>query len=828
MSDGLLETCFPERRDGWLLLAVVAVMWLSTPWLGVWEPWEADQANVADLIAQDQTWLQVRLPTGKADASRHVAELPFGYWPVLASTTVLGGTTEMALRLPGLALGLCVVLLLFGTTRKLYGRLPAWFTVLGLLTMPLFSYHARLALGAGVTTALITLSSLAFLRAVTEQKAGWWPWVAWFFAGAAGLCGGVPALAVPLLVGAAASWTRSLAEQDPAEAWRRTFPLAPLSITLVVVGLGWWRASVYMPEGAGLEQLLLWTDPLGGAGSAAKRPTFEGFVHQIGFGLFPLGALVPLAFADLLWHPEREDEPAVARFVPPALAAWFAAAFLGPALGAPYAHLALFTGAPVVALAVGVYLARALRSPPQPLLALAAVVMLALLDSNLKHETHFLADAMVGAKVDAFPPSLKHWWIARVLDMALLGLLIVYQGGAKSLLRPAAALVYPLAPPRVFSLARVVGAALPTAILFTVFRTAAESMLGGGVWVRMKPGARLFILGAIIFVVVYVALYVLWTLWAAVLAGRGPVELSRRVAVRIADFVGEVIEWRPLRGIAMVSILVWWGLFQNVWVASKLTDNFSQKGITEAYSDRADGTQELFKYKVNAKNSTFYTRELEALTAKRFTKLAKSDGRFFAIIPRDQLARVNGEFRKATTRTLPVVDDRSFRFLLVSNQLGQHDTDHNPITHALVDGVPGDAHRAATIFRERKGGKDVIKLVGWKLDPEKPSRGSPLRITVYWEVLADLRSDWKVFVHLDTAGDRIHGDHDPVAGLYPTSDWTKGDIIADEHRVVVKRTKNRGRYTFYVGLYRGSTRMKVHKGAKDNDNRARLGTFRLR
>ena len=826
MRKNRLEHWFPEGRDSKLLVAVVLLMWLTTPWLGVWEPWEADQATVVDLVKEDQTWLQVRLPV-KGDEFRHVAELPFGFWPVLVSTTVLG-TSEMALRLPGLVLGLAVVLLLFGSTRKFYGRLAAWLAVRGLLTMPLFTYHARLALGAGVSTAFIALASLAFLRAATEQVGGGWMWFGWVCTAAAGLCGGVPALVTPLLVGASVAYTRSLSEPDGPSAWLRVFDPLAMGLALGVVALGWWRASIYMPESAGLEHLLLWTDPLGGAGSAAKRPSFDTFVHQIGFGLFPLGALVPLAFADLLWHPERDDENPLARWAPPAMAAWFAAAFLGPALGAPYSHLALFTGAPVVAMVVGTYLARALRSPPQPLLAVAAVVLIALLDSNMKHETHFLADAMVGAKVDAFPPKLGGWGVARLLDMGLLGVILLYQGGVRNFLANAAGLLYPADRPKLLSLWRVVGAAVLTGLVIAIFRDGLEDLLAQRFWARMKVGARQAILVGSLAVVSYIVLYFAWRRWVSRLTSRPPMELSGRAAVRAAASLESLLEWRPLRGFAIVLVLLGWGLFQNVWVAHALTQNFSQKGLTKAWSSRAKAGEDLYKYKVDAKNSTFYTRELEALKSKRFVEMAKGQDRFFAIVPRDQLARINTEFRKATTRTLPVLDDRSFRFLLVSNHLGPDDDDRNPITRALVSEVPGDAHKSKIIFRERKDGKDAVELLGWKMVPEFPAPGSPLRIILYWKVLKDMRTNWKIFVHLDAAGQRIHGDHDPVEGLYPTSDWTKGDLIADEHRVVVKRTISRARFTFYVGLYRGSTRMQIHKGRKDNDNRANLGTVRVK
>ena len=67
-----------------------------------------------------------------------------------------------------------------------------------------------------------------------------------------------------------------------------------------------------------------------------------------------------------------------------------------------------------------------------------------------------------------------------------------------------------------------------------------------------------------------------------------------------------------------------------------------------------------------------------------------------------------------------------------------------------------------------------------------------------------------------------------LKGLFPTNDWRKGDLVDDEHRVNVKRTISPARFTFYAGLYRGSTRMKIKKGPKDRENRANLGKVRVR
>ncbi|MEZ4475249.1 MAG: hypothetical protein R3F60_31540 [bacterium] len=414
------------RAECWALFGIALVfLVLQSPLLGIWEPWEADVAAAVDAL-RGGDWFAVLQPEG--EGTRAVAELPYGLWPAAALAGVLG-TGELALRLPGLLLMLPVVLLAFATTRRTHGRFAAWAAALGLLAMPLFIFHGRLAFGTSVGVNLSALSALAFLRIQGDADAGaGWRWLAWLTLAGAGLTAGVPGLLGPLGVLAVLALSAARdpgVERAAGQPWvpgalatgfvllliavvaligvgyirygayaamgglallgiialggpdaatlrrsgaaRRFFPLPAVGVGLALLAGGWWAAVSQAPEGVSLRGLLLWIDGFGAPASPASRPSFDLFVHQIGFGLFPLGALVPLAFAELLATPGRDDEAPAARAVAPALTLWFAVGFLGPALGAPISQAGFFLAAPAVAVAVGVWFARVLRSPPQPL-----------------------------------------------------------------------------------------------------------------------------------------------------------------------------------------------------------------------------------------------------------------------------------------------------------------------------------------------------------------------------------------------------------------------------------------------------------------------------
>ncbi len=800
------------RHDGVVIgLLAVLVLGALAPSAGVWEPWEATQVSVVDQMHTTGQWLEVKVPA-KGDSTRAVAELPFGWWPMAASTALLG-THEFSVRLPGVLLGAAALLLLFSVARRFFGRGPAWYAVLACVSMPLWGYHTRFGLGQGVPMALTAISSLAFLRFGADPSASnRWRWAAWLSLAPSALAGGFIALITPLVTGAAARLTLRPNEGPRGLLGLVSSPI-PVVITVTLIGLGWWRAAAHMGEDSSLNMLLFLTERLGDAPKGVDRPSFELFVHQIGIGLFPLGAILPFAFASLLWGSrETPDASPSVTAVSAGAAAWFGVAFLGPALGATYSHFAIFLGAPVVALVVAVYLDRVLRSPPEPLFACATVLVVALIDSNLKHETQLFAETLVGGAVDSFPAKLPYWGGARILNCLLLGVLLVYQGG---LHRWGARFVKSVAYPRALRPRLDWGSALLTVWVPMVLMAKASflaPLVNKPYWGRLVFPIRRLIIALVIWALCYLLIRALWNLRVQLLQGR-----TRGRLTRLSDWSVEFAERPGLAPTAMTAVLGLWCVFTCFPVALALTTNFSQKGIIAQYDEYAESEEPLYRYLLDGENNSFYARSLPTMSRAEFTKAAKEDARFFAIVPRKQLSSINNEFRRASKRTLPVLDNRGSRYLLVSNQLRAGEEDKNPITSALIDALPEAANKITINF------EDKIELVGWQIEPKEPRAGSPADITLYWRALTDNPGTWKVFVHIDATGQRIHGDHDPVENLFPTRNWKKGDLVRDQHRINIKRTISAARFTFYAGLYRGSTRMKIKSGAKDKENRARLG-----
>ena len=204
------------------------------------------------------------------------------------------------------------------------------------------------------------------------------------------------------------------------------------------------------------------------------------------------------------------------------------------------------------------------------------------------------------------------------------------------------------------------------------------------------------------------------------------------------------------------------------------------------------------------------------------TYLRKSS-RVFAMAPAGELCAIHKA--KADGLEYYVLDDSNPQTLLLSNQLGQR-RDRNPIATSILRERPTDLGTPISVTYD-----GAIEIIGVKL-PESVQRGDRFDVTMYYRVLKPISGAWKVFAHFD-GGQRFNGDHDPIRGRCATNYWQAGDYIVDRFSASAGDVSfNKGPYEMWVGFFTGSNpnwrNMPVSQGAKDNNNRVKVGTIRLR
>jgi hypothetical protein len=290
----------------------------------------------------------------------------------------------------------------------------------------------------------------------------------------------------------------------------------------------------------------------------------------------------------------------------------------------------------------------------------------------------------------------------------------------------------------------------------------------------------------------------------------------------------------------MIAAVATAGIFLFSFAPS-LSAHLSQRGIFQTYTEAADEGEELFRYNVSVGDSSVYLGGVREISkSEAFVDKFDSDERFFVIIPRKRLAAINYDIRKRFGQDLPVLDASSSRLLLASNKLAEGDEQQNFISNSIVQNpeefdpeIPlqfaEDGHIVPASFDKK------LEFIGWNAD-HKPEDGSfptynwgdKAKLTFYFRVKQRVSGQQKIFMHVDRPGSRIHGDHDPVAGDFPTNYWLPGDIVKDEYELNIDSYSSPGVYTIWLGFYRGSNRMKVTpKQAQDGDNRVMVGKIKV-
>jgi hypothetical protein len=119
-----------------------------------------------------------------------------------------------------------------------------------------------------------------------------------------------------------------------------------------------------------------------------------------------------------------------------------------------------------------------------------------------------------------------------------------------------------------------------------------------------------------------------------------------------------------------------------------------------------------------------------------------------------------------------------------------------------------------------------VALLGYNVDGGELSPGGVLPLTLYWQALAPMETDYTVFVHLLDASGAVRAQRDapPLDGDYPTSLWDEGEVVKDPHAIPLPPDLSPGRYQVALGLYSLGTmeRLPVLDGEDVRQSDARI------
>lgn len=240
--------------------------------------------------------------------------------------------------------------------------------------------------------------------------------------------------------------------------------------------------------------------------------------------------------------------------------------------------------------------------------------------------------------------------------------------------------------------------------------------------------------------------------------------------------------------------------------------------------------------------------------AAAHTATAEARARWYELLPTENFSEINHAFREISGgRHISVLDGRSSRVLLAASWLKDGEENQNRYAAHTMTRAQFDALDDPKVHRGWANFQDTIRVLGYKLDEDVISRGKTYTLSVYYEAIGDIRTSYKIFMHIDRQGtsNRIHGDHWPLnlpgagtegeeegkicVGCYRTDHWMRGDVVVDVYEGEVPVGTPSGPQDIWVGFYTPGSdeRLKVKSWDEgrvrhDGQNRVRIGTFQVR
>ena len=351
-----------ERHRYLFLAALGTVLYVTC--LGLRDLWFPNEPNVA------QTALAMFL-SGDWVVPRRMGVIwvdypPLIYWAGSISSAILGGMSEVALRLPSALGAIALSLLTCFAGSRWFGPSAGLWAGFVLLTFPQFALQA-IGYRPDMLFSLFIGAGLLVYASGAGSEPSWKARVAGFVLfGLAMLTKGPLGLLLPGLV--LCLWHGARRE------WRPLVALAPLALVSVAMYLAWFIACAYqMGAGNILQELWLQSAARFASGSRGHARPLYYYVLNVWHDMAPWSLLLPLVFW-WIWRQRSWRDPGQQL-----LLWWFGVFFVFLSIAATKRQLYLLPAYPAAALLIGHWVAavvggRADLTAPERRLAAVAVI----------------------------------------------------------------------------------------------------------------------------------------------------------------------------------------------------------------------------------------------------------------------------------------------------------------------------------------------------------------------------------------------------------------------------------------------------------------------
>lgn len=276
-------------------------------------------------------------------------------------------------------------------------------------------------------------------------------------------------------------------------------------------------------------------------------------------------------------------------------------------------------------------------------------------------------------------------------------------------------------------------------------------------------------------------------------------------------------------------------LFVNVKLIPAVAPNFSFKSLIEAYQKHDRGRKLPFGEYSNwdERSTSYYSKNFSRYLgrdneARSFLRQATEQRPVFIMVSRHQIPTLR-DLAKAEGKKIYIIDRKHYEMWLVSTKQPEGARGIESVRFSQKPALPGPYWRPVNIDF---GGK--ARLIAVRLDkPYGYRRGDKAEIRFLFHVTGKFTKDWKVFIHADPVKwtrHRLNWDHEMAEGLYPTSEWKKGEYVQDIFERTIPRDypSHYNNLNIYMGLWLGNNRVPITYANVYNDGQNRALPVRLK
>jgi len=184
-------------------------------------------------------------------------------------------------------------------------------------------------------------------------------------------------------------------------------------------------------------------------------------------------------------------------------------------------------------------------------------------------------------------------------------------------------------------------------------------------------------------------------------------------------------------------------------------------------------------------------------------------GRFCIVVPKRPA-------RDTTYVVVPADDKNSLDLLqeyLPQGEVVDEGPLHHQLPYFLAYRVPAGAEaQVAPSHRAEANWDNKVQLLGYDLGNVTYKPGDTVRLTLYYEGLGKMNTDYTVFTHLLGPYNPASGgplwaqdDSEPCKRSYPTSAWDAGEIVVDRFALSIPAKAPPGEYKLEMGFYNWRT-----------------------